>query len=148
MFSITDAQQAEFDKNGVVLIDQLIDEETVHALRKAYDDLFSGTFETGVLPDEVNWQEGTGDPSMSRQICNGWKANRTIASVITRPDFGAAIANTLIETVRRDVPSFDGGVNTEGVIVVIRADHSDYSGRKRNEESLGFDMIIPFAKPK
>ena len=63
-------------------------------------------------------------------------------------EHGAAIANTLIETVRRDVPSFDGDVNTEGVIVIIRADHSDYSGRKRNEESLGFDMIIPFAKPK
>lgn len=63
-------------------------------------------------------------------------------------EHGAAIANTLIETVRRDVPSFDGGVNTEGVIVVIRADRSDYSGGKRNEESLGFDMIIPFASPR
>jgi hypothetical protein len=63
-------------------------------------------------------------------------------------EHGAAIANTLIETVRRDVPSFDGGVNTEGVIVVIRADRSDYSGGKRNEESLGFDMIIPFATPR
>lgn len=61
---------------------------------------------------------------------------------------GAGIANTLIETVRRDVPSFDAGVNTEGVIVVIRADRSNYSGRKRNEESLGLDMIIPFAKSK
>lgn len=63
-------------------------------------------------------------------------------------EHGAGIANTLIETVRRDVPSFDAGVNTEGVIVVIRADRSDFSGRKRNEESLGFDMIIPFGKPK
>jgi hypothetical protein len=61
---------------------------------------------------------------------------------------GAGIANVLIETVRRDVPSFEAGVNTEGVIVVIRADHSDFSGRKRAEESLGFDMLIPFASPK
>lgn len=61
---------------------------------------------------------------------------------------GAGIANVLIETVRRDVPSFDSGVNTEGVIVVIRADRSDYSGRKRAEESLGLDMIIPFASPR
>ena len=63
-------------------------------------------------------------------------------------EHGARIANTLIETVRRDVPSFDAGVNTEGVIVVIRADRSDYSGRKRSEETLGFDMIIPFAGAK
>ncbi len=61
---------------------------------------------------------------------------------------GAGIANTLIETIRRDVPSFDAGVKTEGVIVVIRADRSDYSGRKRAAESLGFDMIIPFAGRK
>jgi hypothetical protein len=63
-------------------------------------------------------------------------------------EHGAGTANTLIETVRRDVRSFDAGVNTEGVIVVIRADRSDYSGGKRAEESLGFDMIIPFASPK
>ena len=63
-------------------------------------------------------------------------------------EHGAGIANVLIETVRRDVPSFEAGVNTDGVIVVIRADRSDYSGRKRIEESLGFDMMIPFATPK
>jgi hypothetical protein len=63
-------------------------------------------------------------------------------------EHGAGIANVLIETVRSDVPSFDAGVDTQGVIVVIRADRSDYSGRKRAEETLGFDMLIPFASPK
>ena len=61
---------------------------------------------------------------------------------------GAGIANVLIETIRRDVRSFDSGVNTEGVIVVIRADRSDYSGRSRAQEALGFDMMIPFASAK
>jgi hypothetical protein len=61
---------------------------------------------------------------------------------------GAGMANVLIETIRRDVPRFDAGVKTEGVIVVIRADRSDYSGGKRTEEALGFDMIIPFATRK
>jgi hypothetical protein len=63
-------------------------------------------------------------------------------------EHGAGIANVLIETVRRDVPSFESGVNTEGVTIVIRADRSDFSGRTRVEESLGFDMMIPFAAPK
>lgn len=92
MFTVSDDQVAEFNENGLLLIDQFVDNATVEALRKAYDDLFNGIFETGVTPDEVNWQQDTGDPSLSRQICNGWKANRTIASVVTRPDFGEAIA--------------------------------------------------------
>ena len=60
----------------------------------------------------------------------------------------AGIPDVLIETARRDVPSFESGVNTEGVTIVIRADRSDFSGRTRVEESLGFDMMIPFAAPK
>src|SRR3546814_7166227 len=46
----------------------------------------------GVWPDEVNWQEGRSDPTLTRQICNGWKANRAIANVVLREDFGRAIA--------------------------------------------------------
>ena len=92
MFTVSDEQVEEFNENGLLLIDRFIDEATVDALRLAYDDLFNGVFETGITPDEVNWQQGTSDPTMSRQICNGWKANRTIANVVTREDFGAAIA--------------------------------------------------------
>src|SRR3546814_19275731 len=46
----------------------------------------------GVWPDEVNWQEGRSDPTLTRQICNGWKANRAIANVVLREDFCRAIA--------------------------------------------------------
>ncbi len=85
-------QTDRFNADGVVMLDRIVDEATVEALRASFDRLFRGAFETGVTPDEVNWQEGTGDPSLTRQICNGWKADRTIARVMLREDFGRALA--------------------------------------------------------
>ncbi len=85
-------QTDRFNADGVVVIARIVDEATVEALRASFDRLFRGAFETGVTPDEVNWQEGTGDPSLTRQICNGWKADRTIARVMLREDFGRALA--------------------------------------------------------
>ena len=91
-FELTSAQIDQFNEDGFVIVDKLIDDETVEALCERYEKVFRGEFETGILPDEVNWQEGESDPSLTRQICNGWKADRTIASVVMRADLGKAIA--------------------------------------------------------
>jgi len=83
---------AQFHDDGYVVVNRLIDPVVVPALREAFDDLFCGKFETGVRPDEVNWQQGESDPSLSRQICNGWKANRNIARVVLDESLAQAIA--------------------------------------------------------
>ncbi len=92
MIEISDAERGSFDKDGFLIVDRLIDSTIVPDLHQAFTDLFRGKFETGVRPDEVNWQEATGDPALSRQICNGWKANRDIAHVVLDQSIGAAIA--------------------------------------------------------
>ena len=92
MFVLTPEQKANFDENGFLIVDKLIDDETVARLRERYDRLFRGEFETGISPDEVNWQEGKSDPSLSRQICNGWRADRAVAATVLREDLGRAIA--------------------------------------------------------
>ena len=81
-----------FDTDGFLIVERLIDAATVAGLRAAFDRLFRGEFETGVTPDEVNWQAGTGDPTLTRQICNGWRADRTVARTLLDPDFGRAVA--------------------------------------------------------
>lgn len=91
MFSLTDEQINQFNEDGFLIVDRLVDDETVERLRACYDRLFRGEFETGILPDEVNWQEAWGDPSLTRQICNGWKADRDIAEIVLREDLGKAI---------------------------------------------------------
>jgi len=85
--------RGRFDRDGFVVVDRIIEPDSIPGLHAAFSDLFSGKFETGVRPDEVNWQAADGDPSLSRQICNGWKANREIARVVLNEAIGKAVAN-------------------------------------------------------
>lgn len=90
-FTPSAEQLTSFNENGFVIVKQLISPDHLPLLRSAFDDLFNGVFETGVQPDEVNWQNGKSDPTLSRQICNGWKANRDIAKVVLDESLGKAI---------------------------------------------------------
>ena len=91
-FNPDSTQKQRFDADGFIVVDQLISTDKIPALHRAFDHLFNGKFETGVKPDEVNWQNGISDPSLSRQICNGWKANRTIAGIVLDEALGRSIA--------------------------------------------------------
>ena len=57
-----------------------------------FEPLFSGKFETGLYPDEWNWRLGRDREDLTRQICNGWKSDLTIASIVLRRDVGEACA--------------------------------------------------------
>jgi ectoine hydroxylase-related dioxygenase (phytanoyl-CoA dioxygenase family) len=92
MIEISTVDQENFNNDGFLIVDSLIESSIVPGLHQTFTDLFRGKFETGVRPDEVNWQEATGDPSLSRQVCNGWKANRDIARVVLDEAIGKAIA--------------------------------------------------------
>ena len=85
-------QKRDFQSDGFIIVDQLIDPACLPELHHAFDELFCGKFETGVPPDEINWQQGKSDPSLSRQICNGWKANRTLANVVLNENIAKTIA--------------------------------------------------------
>ena len=91
MINISADDRASFKRDGLLVIDRVIDPGRLPALHDAFDELFSGRFETGVRPDEVNWQHVDGDPSLTRQICNGWKANREIARVVLDENIARAI---------------------------------------------------------
>ncbi|MFT5258972.1 MAG: ectoine hydroxylase-related dioxygenase (phytanoyl-CoA dioxygenase family) [Saprospiraceae bacterium] len=92
MIQLPTSAHQQFDQDGFLVVDKLIELSRVPALHQAFDDLFEGQFDTGVQPDEINWQQATGDPSLTRQICNAWKANRQIARTILDEDIGRAIA--------------------------------------------------------
>ncbi len=92
MFSVTREQIDQFNEDGFLVVENLLDNATVEKTRACYERLFRGEFETGVTPDEVNWQVETGDPSLTRQICNAWKADRDIAEIVLREDLGRALA--------------------------------------------------------
>ena len=81
-----------FRQNGFVIVRNVLSHNEIDAARSRFEPLFRGEFETGVAPDEWNWREGRDDPSLTRQICNGWRADKTIASIVLRDDIGRACA--------------------------------------------------------
>ena len=92
MLDLTDAQRGSFDDDGYVVVKNVLNEALIPPLHERYERLFRGEFETGLMPDEVNWQAGRDDPSLTRQICNAWKADRCLAAVVLRQDIGRACA--------------------------------------------------------
>ena len=95
MLILNDAQKQLFHQDGLILVDRMIDDDTVDVLRDAFERIFNGEFETGTLPDEVNWQLGKSDPELTRQICNAWKADRKIARVILSAEIGKMVADLM-----------------------------------------------------
>lgn len=93
MNALSPDDKSRFVEDGFVVVDRIIDPAIVPELRAAFADLFRGEFETGVRPDEVNWQEADSDPQRARQICNGWKANREVARVVLDESLGKTIAD-------------------------------------------------------
>ena len=60
-------------------------------------------------------------------------------------EHGAVNAALLTDRVRRDLPDFGTGADTQNVIVLIRAERSDYRDRLRTGKTLDFDLLIPYA---
>lgn len=75
-----------------MVIPSVLSSQQTELARARFEKLFNGEFETGVQPDEWNWKTGKDDPSLTRQICNAWKSDLTIASIVLREDIGAACA--------------------------------------------------------
>jgi len=78
----------QFRQQGYVVVPNFVTYSLVEQARERFDPLFRGEFETGIQPDEWNWQHGKSDPSLTRQICNGWKADRTIARLVLSQEVG------------------------------------------------------------
>jgi hypothetical protein len=90
--TITDGQAAAFRADGFVVVDQIIDPGRAADVAGRYPDLFAGKFETGLLPDEWNWKPGRDPEDRTRQICNAWKSDRLIASIVLDAGIGRACA--------------------------------------------------------
>ncbi len=89
---LTSSKIEAFRENGFVIIERALDAGMIERARARFEPLFQGLFETGLQPDEWHWRPGSGAADATRQICNGWKADRTIASIVLREAIGRACA--------------------------------------------------------
>ena len=78
---LTDSQVQQFQTDGFLILESFIEMDLVERLRDRIEPLFHGKFETGIYPDEWYWRPGLSLPDVTREICNAWKCDRTIASV-------------------------------------------------------------------
>lgn len=90
--ALTESEIESFQRDGFVIVEDILDAATIDRLRNRFEPLFSGEFETGLQPDEWNWRPQTGRSDVTRQICNAWKSDGAVASVVLRADVGAACA--------------------------------------------------------
>ena len=88
-------QRRQFDRDGFVIVDGLIDGDTVATLRERFEPLFAGRYATGIKPDEVNWLAGRDAEDRTRQICNGWKADEVIAAQVLSTRSGKLAAELM-----------------------------------------------------
>jgi len=88
VIELTQPQIERFRADGFLVLDRLIDPADAARVAARFERLFRGEFETGLYPDEWNWREGRDKPDLARQICNGWKSDYTVASLVLRAEIG------------------------------------------------------------
>jgi ectoine hydroxylase-related dioxygenase (phytanoyl-CoA dioxygenase family) len=86
------AEVKRFREDGFLVIENVLDEEQLEALRASLPRLFAGDFETGVYPDEWYWREGMSLPDVTRHMANAWKADLSVAKLVLSADIGRAAA--------------------------------------------------------
>ena len=91
--ALTSHQLDTFQRDGYVIVEEgLISGPALERLRERYERLFDGEYETGIKPDEVNWVRGRDPEDRTRQICNAWRADDTIAAQVLHERTGRLAA--------------------------------------------------------
>src|SRR3982751_243912 len=91
----TQAQIDAYRRDGFLVIEHFLDDEEVARLRERFAACFRHEWETGLRPDEVNYDPKRTPPDLTRQLCNAWKSDRVVAATALserNARFGAALA--------------------------------------------------------
>src|ERR687896_2151184 len=90
---VSDEQVESFRRDGFLIVKEgLLSDATIDVLRERFDRLFAGDYATGIQPDEVNWKAGRDSEELTRQICNGWRADDQIAAQVLSEKTGRMAA--------------------------------------------------------
>jgi ectoine hydroxylase-related dioxygenase (phytanoyl-CoA dioxygenase family) len=76
----TPEQIEAYRRDGFLVVEQFLDSDEVERAREHFELAFDHRWETGLAPDEVNYQPGQTPPDRTRQLCNVWKADRVLAA--------------------------------------------------------------------
>jgi ectoine hydroxylase-related dioxygenase (phytanoyl-CoA dioxygenase family) len=88
------AQVEAYRRDGFVVIETFLPTSELEQVRDHFARAFAHEWETGLQPDEVNYEPGVTPPDRTRQLCNVWKADRTLAATTLarrNAEFAAAL---------------------------------------------------------
>lgn len=84
-----------FNADGFLIRESVLSAEQVALARKRLAKLFNGEYASGLHPDEVNWVAGRDPHDVTRQICNAWKADPQLATILLDASLAAVCANLM-----------------------------------------------------
>jgi ectoine hydroxylase-related dioxygenase (phytanoyl-CoA dioxygenase family) len=84
----TPEQIETYRRDGFLVVEEWLPPDEVERLRARFHRCFEHEWETGLQPDEVNYDPATTPPDRTRQLCNVWKADRTIAATVLAERIG------------------------------------------------------------
>ena len=91
----TPEQVAAYRRDGFLVVERFLDDDEVERVRERFAACFRHEWETGLRPDEVNYDPASTPPDLTRQLCNAWKSDRTVAASVLagrNAAFGATLA--------------------------------------------------------
>jgi ectoine hydroxylase-related dioxygenase (phytanoyl-CoA dioxygenase family) len=91
----TAEQVAAYRRDGFLVVQDYMPRDELVRVREHFARVFGHDWETGLAPDEVNYTPGVTAPDRTRQLCNVWKSDRTLArTTLSRRNgsFAAALA--------------------------------------------------------
>jgi hypothetical protein len=91
----TGEQIEAYRLDGFVVVEEFLPANEVEAVREHFARAFAHEWETGLRPDEVNYEPGVTPADKTRQLCNVWKADLTLAATVLAArngEFGARLA--------------------------------------------------------
>lgn len=92
MTTLSEKQIADYQRDGFLVLEEFLALDRLAALAARFEPLFGGAFPSGLHPDEWNWRAGRDSEDLTRQICNGWKADPVIAGVVLSATLGHCCA--------------------------------------------------------
>jgi ectoine hydroxylase-related dioxygenase (phytanoyl-CoA dioxygenase family) len=84
----TQAQVDTYRRDGFLVVDSFLTDDELQRARSRWDDVFQHRWLTGIAPDEVNYDPATTPADRTRQLCNVWKSDPIIASVVLSEKVG------------------------------------------------------------
>ena len=88
----TQEQIESYRHDGFLVVADLLDPHEVERVLGRFHRCFDHEWETGLEPDEINYEPGVTPPERTRQLCNVWKADRVLAATVLAASIGELAA--------------------------------------------------------